>query len=307
VETTVTNYERCPIIGTGDNIGIRANAIEFMERNASELDSISPNDIPLTRLKLEADTMVAVALNLFKDKVFTDQTLDWAVENFGEQTASSRDAICTEICTEAPNTLSYLFNAYLEGLAESEGGQEFLERMDHYRSAYFKRSPLSHSEERLYQSNSELMGAASTLGSQGRVLIFAIENAGKLAGLETKDRIELIKKSGHMAMLLAKLRLVDLTRYVDMLNSHEEVIYGMVSIQERGTDEAGEPIRIASFDRRVFGAMRTIDKKDRSRFNHRSHTGCVAAVDLDGRGSPASKGWEWLVGCVEKAGYWEPE
>lgn len=304
----VVTIEKCLVHERSSKGSIKANALEFLQRGESELDGTSPDDVPIERVKLEADSMTAIVLNVFKHNLFSQATEDYAV-NMTKREMESYDKEVLEVAGEVTRfVINSAFDLQYTRLGERDEGKDFLARTDHYRDAYYRRSPLSHREERMYESNAEMVKAGfNTLGHQGAVMIHALEHTGINNGLDKDERLSMVKNSGHMLILLSKLSLADFTKYVDLLNNHEEAMYGLARIEELGGQQDASPERIARFHPEIFDAMRYHDNKDRSHLGHRVHTGCVGSVDLDKTGSPLALGWRWLVNVVERAGYWTRE
>jgi hypothetical protein len=292
----------CPVHQGGQGaLTIKANALAFLETGESELDGLSPEDIPMPRLRLEVNSMAAIIQDDLKHYLFSEATQDFIVKHVLTTPPPSDQRLRT-IGEVSSNVLRNFLNDILHDMADHPTTADFMERTNHYRAAYFRRSPAANYEEEDYGSLETLIGAGiAVTGQRVPEIIFSIDKRAKSMGIGRNDRVNLIRNSGHMAILLAKLGLADFMRYSDMLQEDDFSIVSLALIDEKDGNLT------AHLAPRLFSKMREIDTKDRSRLDHRERTGCAGTIDLDGTGSPLALGYKWFTGIALRTGYWPAE
>lgn len=285
----------CPMRATT----LRARTIEILAAG-NNLPQLDVDTLALPDLKLEVDARVAPLLGLIAGTALNSATEE-AFADYVKRETPEDGEVLPVFDRHFDDIAQHLFMKGLSDLASEKGGQKYLGEIDYYIEAYYRRSPARETTDKLYKSTEELIGSGiNTAGEHMPLLIFQLSNLGRCNGLDMDERIALTRRSGHLVAYLAKLKLDKLESYVDFINNFPDTRYAMLSLAER------EGEYVAHFNLRFLAAVKEDTPPEPIDHQHRPKHGCVAAVSgLLEEDTVVGEFWNWSVGVLEKAGYWE--
>lgn len=264
------------------------------------LEPLRPtDDLSLEELKCEADSMMSLTSWLITRGLGQSEAHH---EVFARRLRSSvpEDGNILETLRRGEDEFvkAVLINNFRD-LAKSGRSTGLLDRLEHYRQAYYERSPQADGLESHYASSESMLTTGiSTATERFAVLLYSFNFAAAKASLDIQQKTELAYESDHLPILLAKISVADESRFVDLVNEHDFVTTALVRIN------AGENGPRATFDRRIITKMRQLYPDEKPEYAHRGHLGCPAAVSFDGHSSAITELWQMTVGALDRLGFW---
>jgi hypothetical protein len=265
------------------------------------LEPLQPaDDLSLEELKCEADSMMSLASWLITRGLGQSEAHH---EVFARRLRSSvtedRNILETLRLGEDEFVKAVLINNFRD-LAKSGHSTGLLDRLEHYRQAYYERSPQADGLESHYASSESMLTTGiSTATERFAILLYSFNIAAAKASLGKQQKTELAYESDHLPILLAKISVADESRFVDLVNEHDFITTALVRIN---TEENGPR---ATFDRRILTKMRQLYPDEKPEYAHRGHLGCPASVSFDGHNSAITELWQMTVGALDKLGFWD--
>lgn len=284
----------CP----GTATTLRSRSIELMEADLAAPRNLDA--MPLDELKLEVDARVAPLLAVIALHALTPNTEQYCADYVRTRVVDTSQVLPTFVRHHGVVTWN-LFKICLDSMSDSETGKRHLADIDHYREAYYVRSPAAADTERHYESIDALMGSGlNTASDHIPLIVTQLNTLGICNNLSIQERIELTKNSGHLVLYLSKLKLYKLENYVDYINDNPEADFTMFNLVIK------EGKAVACFNPQFLAAVKKATKPEPKNQEHRPKIGCSAAVALTGEDETVlGKLWDWSVGALEKSGLWE--
>lgn len=268
-----------------------------MEGRLEPLRSI--DEMTLQELKLEADSMMALAMFVVTRDLGDNKGYQQAFADYLLEHTPPADTLLETVRERGRDFYAKILMGGFHRLREQPGGQPLVERLEHYREGYYRRTPSPESQEANYSGTEHLISAGiNTVTDRFPHLLHGLDIAARQAGLAPDDTARLARSSDHLALVFAKLSLGDLERFTDLINDHDFLLAAAVRVAER----KGEPAAYA--DHRLFAKMRELYPDEKPEYAHRRRQGCPASVAFDGSPSTITELWRLTVGALEKAGHW---
>lgn len=292
----------CPATIDNSSLTLKSRAMAFVEadmRGAPE--QLHPtDDLSLEELKCEADSMIALTTFLITRGLGQSESHQHVLaERLRRNTPEGGNVLETLLQGKDDFIKAVLINNFRE-LRDSGDSSDLLGRLEHYRQAYYERSPQADGIEGHYASTENmLLTGTSTATDRFALLLHSFNTATKQTSLDRQQKIKLARGSEHLPILLAKISVADESRFVDLLNNHEFLSVALVRVDE------GEDGPRAIFDQRIIARMRQVYPDQKPQYAHRGHLGCPASVSFDGHSNAISELWHLTVGALERYGFWD--